>query len=58
MVILFGLKGFWPHSIMVSIPGFHPGDWSSILHGATVSANPSDLVGVGVVSEKFLTKIF
>ena len=37
---------------MVSIPGFHPGDWSSILHGAIVFPNPSDLGGVGVVSEK------
>lgn len=40
---------------MVRISGFHPEDRSSILRGVTVSANPSDLVGVGVVSEKFLT---
>lgn len=26
----------WPHSIMVSISGFHPEDWSSILHGAII----------------------
>lgn len=34
MATMFGLSEFRPHSIMASIPGFHPGDRSSILRGA------------------------
>jgi len=36
---------------VVSTLGFHPRDWSSILHGAIVLSNPTDLAVVAIVSE-------
>lgn len=53
MVMILGLNKFWPHLLTVRKSDFRSENQGSIPCGVIfVFANPSDLGGMGVVSEK------